>query len=302
MENTRTKSNGECGVDYVSNSSLSTFRGCSHRFDLHYHRNIRPIKTNISLYFGSMLHEAMHTRHSSKLNDEQTKTFFESAFRGGLKATPVMWAGDGKPKMLKNGTYSKARNDFGDAESAIAYGLKCLDAYFQSELEDGVEVWASEVKFEFPLDIDGQAITVIGYIDKIVRINGKVYVLDYKTAAQKEDEEYLQVENQVSTYYLGAKALGFTIDGALFDYIYKTKDPEVVRYYVTRTPEQIEDWKTQAVNTVRAMRTGVTYKNISKMGCKNCDLRKFCWNDEDMSDLYFVKEDDKIETVEDTVE
>ena len=314
MAETRDRQTGKAGVDYVSNSSLSTFRGCSHRFNLHYNKNIRAIKTGISLYFGSMLHDALHVHYSAGMSVEETKTYFESAFRGGLKTTPILWAGDGKVKILKNGTVSKARNDFGDADSAIDYGKRCLDAYFNAYPDGSLEVLASEVKFEFPLTIPGvnwnhqtdsveddETIIVMGYIDKIVRLDGKIYVLDYKTAAQREDEEYLQVENQVSTYYLGAKVLGYDIDGALFDYIYKTKDPEVARYYTSRTPEQIEDWMEQARNTVRAMRQGIVYKNISKMGCKNCDLRQYCWKGEQLGDTYFIKESKETKEVEDEI-
>lgn len=239
-----------------------------------YRERIKPKYESVTLFFGKALHAAFDY-HYQNYDLDMTVEFFDSYFDGALKETEVMWQQNG---ARKDG------GDFCDPETAKEYGKRCLRDYFEI-YPNNFKVLESERDFEFEL----AGLRYTGIIDKIIEMDGKIYVLDYKTAAQRIDEDFLSFDPQISGYYLGAKALGYDIDGAIYDYIYKLKMPKFERYFVTRTEEQLKDFQENAKEALIALQSGAKYQNISR-DCKSCFYQKYCFNNKQLGDLYIQEE------------
>lgn len=265
------------GKDYVSNNSASTFRACPRRFNLEYVQKIRPIHQNISLYFGVAIHQALDYYFKECPDPDLAVEYFRSVFDGEINEKPIMWSLNG---ARKDG------GDFKDAETAREYGAKMLSAYFNYWFDENQdwEVLASEVDFEIKVG----NIIYTGIIDKIIKekSTGKIYVVDHKTLAQRYSGEFVNNDMAITGYILGAEKLGFKVDGAIYDYLMKLKEPKFERVYTIRTQEQVDDFKESTVATVKAIQAGVDYKHISKE-CSYCRFQKYCSRDPQASELYF---------------
>jgi putative RecB family exonuclease len=82
-----------------------------------------------------------------------------------------------------------------------------------------------------------------GYIDLIEESpDGRVTVVDLKTAAKKLVASAVHGNLQLTAYSIGAEALGFEPDPLTLrlDVLTKTKSPELARYETTRTVEERE--------------------------------------------------------------
>jgi hypothetical protein len=266
------------GETYISNNSASIFRSCPFRFDLEYRQKIVPKKENISFYFGKCIHQALDYYFSEAKDLDMALEYFDSVFMGSLNEREILWSGD--PRRKDGG-------DFRDAQSTLDYVKRMLEAYinYWFDVNMGLDVLASEVDFEYEIDCDGSKILYTGIIDKIVSIDGKTYILDHKTYAQSVDRELLNVENQISGYYLGAKSLGYDVSGAIFDILYKKKEPVFERIYVDRTDQEIVDFMQDTKDTIHAIKAGYKFRNLG-YNCKNCKYKQYCFNGKCLGDNY----------------
>jgi RecB family exonuclease len=193
---------------------------------------------------------------------------FCSAWDGGTRELPIK--------------YNEKRG-ICTPEDGREMGVKMLEAYFDRWLLDDAlwEVLEVEKEFSFKLE-NGMEIT--GIIDLIVRDTQtkEILVVDHKTASQVVDQDFLQMENQVSTYYLGAQSLGYKVDGAVFNYIYKYVKPKCERYPVKRNDQQIAEFLEDVKGTLEAMADDkYKYKNITK-DCNWCDYWEWCRGNQEM--------------------
>lgn len=264
----------QAGKDYISNNSLSSFRKCPFKFETEYVNKIKPIYKAVSLYFGQCLHQALDYHYTGAQNPDLTIEYFESYFDGAQEEQPIMWSTSG---ARKDG------GDFADAETAKKYGVMMLQKYFDRYLEEDVNMEILESEKEFEFDLDG--IKYTGIIDQIVKIDGKVYGRDFKFMAQKMDSEYLSMDNQISGYYLGAKSLGYDLDGFIYDVGYKYKVPAFDRIYVTRTKEQLDAFLEDTKEAIKALQSGAKYKNISSE-CRTCHYKQLCVKNGDLGEIY----------------
>jgi CRISPR/Cas system-associated exonuclease Cas4 (RecB family) len=260
------------GRDYISNNSISTYKKCPYKYNLEYIKKIKPIKKSITLYFGVVLHQTLDYHFSNPSTADETVEYFNSAFDGGLSEQPILWQVNGS---------RKDGGDFQDPESVKKYAEKAIRGYLEAYPER-LEVLESESDFVYKLG----GIDYTGIIDKIVKMGDKIYVLDHKTAAQKVDEDYLQIDPQISGYYLGAEALGYKVDGAIYDYIYKHKTPTFQRYFVERTPKQLESFIKNTKQAMKSLREGTIYQNISRE-CKTCNYWSYCKTGGELGDNYY---------------
>lgn len=274
--------NLRAGVDYVSNNSLSNFRKCPFKFDLTYNKKIYPIFKSVSLYFGESMHAALDYHYTGARDPKMTISFFRAYFEGNQSEKPIMWS---------------SNKNFCDSGSAMEYGSKMLKEYFKNyKYEDSVmEVVESEKDFEFELLVPTQSILdpikikYSGIIDQIVKINGQYYGRDFKFMAQRMDKDYLTMDNQISGYYLGAKALGYDLSGFIYDCGYKYVKPIFERIYVTRSKEKLDDFLENTKQTIKSLQSGTKYKNISN-NCSMCEYNQYCLKDGDLGEKYSVQQ------------
>lgn len=106
----------------------------------------------------------------------------------------------------------------------LAYHARWLDADF--------EVLAVEKQFEAPLinpttGAPSKTYRIGGKIDAIIRLpNEDVFIVEHKTSGVECGFETpywkkLRLDPQISTYYVGARALGYDVKGCLYDVLRK---------------------------------------------------------------------------------
>lgn len=181
-----------------TNSEMKAFRLCKRKHYNTYKLGYREIHKAGPLRFGTAMHQAL-------------EMWWSPLFLGILE--PAMEAIDSSGEIDE---YERAKA----RAMMIAYHAQWGNAQF--------EVLAVEAKFETELrHPNGQRVKLMGMIDAIIRLpNGDVWIVEHKTTGVEcgFDSPYwkrLRIDSQVSTYYIGGRALGFDIKGCLYDVLRK---------------------------------------------------------------------------------
>lgn len=196
------------GLQLLTNSRRNSFGSCHRKHYFEYELAVRPVQDAEALRFGALIHAALEAwlLHLWEGPD--------AALREALAA------------ILANAPKAEA-----DAYvQAVARAM--VEGYHDRWHAEATEVLAVEQHFEIPLlnpDTNGQSRTwkLAGKIDGIVRsADGKVRILEHKTTRDQlaADSRYwtkLAIDGQVSGYYMGAKALGYEVEGCLYDVLRK---------------------------------------------------------------------------------
>src|SRR3990167_5857191 len=115
-------------------------------------------------------------------------------------------------------------------ELGRARALLC--GYDARWLDEAIETLAVEREFTVPLinpptGAPSRTFVLSGKIDAIARFaDGRTVIVEHKTSSEdiSPGSEYwrrLTLDTQISAYYLGARSLGFEVDGCLYDVLGK---------------------------------------------------------------------------------
>lgn len=181
----------------ITNSECSTYRRCAKEHEIAYTLGVRPLETAAPFRFGTGVHASLQ-RH----------------FLGGDIVAHL--------------------EDYND-EYEFQRAAAMLDGYqLRWADEDAAwEVLAVEIQFDAPLfnpatDHASTAYRLGGKLDLVVRDRrtGDEWIVEHKTSAQDivPGSNYwarLRLDSQISTYMVGARALGFTPRGVIYDVLGK---------------------------------------------------------------------------------
>lgn len=183
-------------------SEMRSRRRCAREHKIAYRLGYRARKKAGPLRFGSLVHDGLEAWWD-------TRGVLESAL-GAVRA--------GEPDPF----------DAARAEALLrGYHARWADQ------NDELEVLAVEVEFECPLinpatGGESRTFRLAGKIDAIVRrrATGEVLIVEHKTAGEDCElgSDYwkrLRLDAQISTYYVGARALGYEPVGCLYDILRK---------------------------------------------------------------------------------
>ena len=181
----------------ITNSECGTYRRCPREHKFAYTLGVRSVETDAPLRFGTAIHHCLELV---------------------MKRRPVNLP-DGKA--------------FYDADPYMAERMTAMiDGYTARWDRNEYEVLATEVQFDCPLvnPATGAASTKYalgGKIDAIVRdARGDVWIMEHKTSSVditpgSQYWQRLRLDAQISTYLVGARALGFSPRGVLYDVLGK---------------------------------------------------------------------------------
>jgi hypothetical protein len=214
----------------ITNSRLRTFHACQRLHLIQYVDGYRPNGTTEALAFGDLMHVGLEAWWL-------TWAAIEGTCDAPLSAAQLaMMAKGADPVML-----AKAQ------VLMVAYDLRW------SASMGALEVLAVEAQFETPLvhPLSGRAIRGArraGKLDAIVRRrdDGSVWMVEHKTTGGDISPtssywQKLRLEPQVSMYFAGARALGYQLDGCIYDVIRRPDEkplsatPEDRRKYLKGT-------------------------------------------------------------------
>jgi hypothetical protein len=212
----------------VTQSEQRTFRRCPREHFLAYAQRYRPVTDAETLRFGTLWHRALeiYWRHPNK----------ELRLEVALQGLRV----DG----LRSGS-----DPFQTATAEallLGYDARWKDEHF--------EVLAVEIEFSAPLinpETGHASKTFIlgGKLDALARAQDRlVYIVEHKTSSEDLGAgstywQRLRIDSQVSTYYAGARALGFEVAGCIYDVVAK---PSLRPLKATQNPKYTKDGRLYA--------------------------------------------------------
>jgi RecB family exonuclease len=150
--------------------------------------------------------------------------------------------------------------------------------------EPTAEVLAVEAPFRLPL-IDpetGELLDrdLVGTLERLEKdADGRVVVVDLKTAARKYSDLQVELSLQLSVYSYATEMNGLADQEDLrlrFDVLTKTKTPELYRYWTTRDRGAMRRLFRLAAEVLQGIEAGV-FAPCPGWQCKDCPYRGRCW-------------------------
>lgn len=244
-------------LSLVTNSELRTFRRCSLEHHLAYELGIRPLGGDPeALRFGSLFHLGLeawwraHGKPDTRIAVAKAeKLAITHALDEALIAGETQQA---RQHVAKLEQYIKRESSLVDSPqlwaALEAMRPHAVDDYDMARAEmlmrgydarwgdaEDIEVLGVEQEFVTPLvnPLTGgtsRTYVLAGKLDAIVlnRGDGRQYIVEHKTSSEDIGPgslywERLRIDGQISTYFAGARALGYEPAGCLYDVIGKSR-------------------------------------------------------------------------------
>jgi CRISPR/Cas system-associated exonuclease Cas4 (RecB family) len=240
----------------------------------------KPSHRSPSLILGRAYHEAVANAlialHQGKVveTDELAESF-ESAWTRELKVEdpPVRWTA----KVT--------------VENQHELGLRMVGAWFDQGLPlftpDGAdaEIVAVELPFTVPIvSSDGEVTErpLEGFIDAIIRKDGRTVIVDHKTSGQSSafSDTEIELDVQATAYCYAARHLGFSRDGGdcelQFHVMSKAKKPKLSVVPAPRTDDDFDRLYAIARDAERLIEAGIFLPKAPDWMCAGCAYGRAC--------------------------
>lgn len=280
----------------ISNSGVTLFRRCPKKYWWKYIRKIEPIRPSSAILLGDLIHGTFANYYQSTHNKEKS---LEYLINFGVDLTMRM--------------PPEEQEDF-----AIISGTACaMWENVPDWMLDGKDVSTAEKYFEIKLT---EGITYRGYIDRLVKANGKLLIRELKTCAFPDS--YIRsagTSSQASGYVLGAQTeIDKEVVGVSYDLIrkpalrkrgtenmqdfvariredYRTR-PEWYyrREYTYRNDKNLDEFVDDLCMCARDIRSKYEsnqwYRNHDACFARGeCEYYKICFNYDEMTEKIFYK-------------
>ena len=214
---------------YLSNTSLSKFIQCPAYGFYKYILNIRKKKefsgnSNSNTAFGQIIHHAFEVYGREKDLEKAIKSIYDNPLSQSL-------------------SHSSKKNIL-TADVLVRKGVM---------MTKGMDIIEVEKPFKFQLGENYW----IGRWDAIVKDNGLIYVMEYKTTGSNEFQ--IRPNSQVISYYVGAREY-FENVGGVYVYVMQADNQEIKNFFVRPTPNEIQEWKEE---TIWLMKQVTNYINLN---------------------------------------
>jgi hypothetical protein len=229
------------------------------------------IPPKAALTFGSAFHKAIEHNYKQKIKSKkdlklkEIKEAFASAFDDGAKKTN--WDGDDPDKLKDHGIL--CISCYHDDKIAIEHDCRAI--------APTINPIACEQEFDFPLT--GSNRTMKGYIDLVddktedgIEINGQIVkgliIRDTKTAARKPDANSTFKNFQLTSYFWAWLQIdGELPAGVCLDHVVKTKKPQIITLFDTRTAADIKAFEKMVDKVEQAIDYGLFFPNPNNFMC-----------------------------------
>jgi CRISPR/Cas system-associated exonuclease Cas4 (RecB family) len=210
----------------LSHSKVNKYDFCPRAYRYYYIEGWKPKVKKPALLFGEAVDSAISAFF--KIGNDPVMVF-ETAWRG-LKESPIEW---GK------------RNSW---EGLLGIGKTLIERFVAEEALRFTEVVPENVQRRLTADLPaGQAgldgLTVVGYPDLYGRVDGRITLVDFKTAQSSYDPDEVQLNEQLTAYWWLLLANGLPVDRVAFCVLLKLKEPRIEWHFAVRTQEEIAEYQ-----------------------------------------------------------
>lgn len=249
-------------IQYAWDStSLGWFKTCPRLYQYSMLEGWVPKSESVHLRFGLEYHAALQGYAIDRANGATHETAVQSAIYSTLERI-ADWNVDIKTKAGK----------YKNRETLIQLIIDYLDHYIDDPcetyiLEDGSP--AVELSFKFELEVgpqqkvdwvdndtvsaSPQPYILCGHLDRVVRFNDQLFVMDHKTTTTTPGSYYFdqyEPHNQMTLYTIaGQVVLNAVVKGVIISaaQILLEKPNAFVRGFTYRTPDQLDEWINDAL-------------------------------------------------------
>ena len=258
--------------EHLSASSLRQLMSCPLQYRLQRLDRVKPSHRSPSLVLGRAYHEAVANAlialHQGKVvqTDELAESF-ESAWARELKSDgpPIRWTA----KVTE--------------ENQRGLGLRMVGAWHEQGLPQfaDAEIVAVELPFTVPIiNSDGEVTErpLEGFIDAVVRKDGRTVLVDHKTCGQSSafSDTEIELDVQASAYCYASGHIGYGDCELQFHVMSKTKKPKLTVISAPRTEDDFDRLYWIARDAERLIEAGLFLPKPPDWQCASCPYRGAC--------------------------
>jgi len=252
---------------HVSVSQVKSWLMCSRKYQFQYVLGAEPAHRPVALAFGTAVHRALESFYERLRDDGRQPSVDEVQ-----TAFVDRWAvevSDPLPLLFDDGQ---------DAGQVRDLGVSLMGAFCQQGFVPD-EVLAVEQPFAMEL-VDPQTaevcdIPLIGAIDLVARHQGRVWLVEHKTAARRFTPDRIAYDFQPTCYLMASRTLGLDHPAAAFQILLKQKKPAVETIPLTRTENDESEMIDTFLHALRGIEAGAFPRNRG-WGCADCQFKGRC--------------------------
>jgi hypothetical protein len=238
----------------VNSSSLGPFKTCPRKYYYEVIQGLETPERSVHLTFGTLMHQGIALYEKWKLNEVDHEQALLFTIEWALKAT---WN-----KQLNRPWSSGHPNK--NRASLIRSLVWYLDHWNEVESYKPIKLKNGEAAIELSFEIntglehEGEQISFIGKLDRLVKLNDSKYVFDTKTTEWAIDTNFFKKyspDNQFSLYTLAGKvAFNEPLKGLIADAIQiGAQFTRMNRGLIERSDETLDEWLIDARWHLRSM-------------------------------------------------
>jgi len=241
-----------------SNSGLSTYKNCPHKYKLKYIVRIKPPEKGIEAFLGNRVHETLEKLYKelllTKLNRlEELLEYYNSQWEKSWDENVVV--------TRKEFTVDHYRNT---GREAISSYYKRYSPFNQSKT----------LSTEFQINFKINDITITGKIDRLSHNGDGFYEIhDYKTSRSLPTQNELDHDWQLGLYQIGVKEKFRDAKEINLIWHYLIFDKE---FSSTRSDAQLEDLEKRVLSLIKAIEKETIFNPKESNLCDWCEYFEYC--------------------------
>jgi hypothetical protein len=253
---------------HVSVSQVRCWIACSQAYAYRYVLGTPPSHRSVALSFGSAVHHAL-ALHYQKLKDTGTKAPVDELHAAFADRLDVEVSDTSVPIRYDDGD---------DAGRVKDKGVAMLSSFHEKGFTPD-EVLGVEVPFGVGIPDPETGVVLepmlVGAIDLVARHEGRVVLVEHKTAGKRFDAARLRHDLQPTTYAFAARSLRIVNPGLAFHLLLKSKGYQVEYTPVTRTKGDETEMIETFTAVLMAVEAGVFFRNRG-WACGDCEFGYRC--------------------------
>lgn len=235
---------------HLSYSRINRYLTCPEQYRLYYVEKLRPKVESAGLVFGALVHVAL-----------------ADLFRSGADAAETFRREWGNLKQIELRYNSRE-----SWEDFWAKGRNLLEKFLEEEVPKIGRAFGVERKFE--LAVTSLALPFVGIVDLVAEVEGRLAVVDFKTAASDYQDHEVELSDQLTAYWAAVPEA----ERVALCVLVKTKEPRIEWHFAKRDGDRLAEYLTKVRIVSEDIAAGKFYKRPGKH-CGYCDFLPVCLGD-----------------------